>query len=192
MIQSDPVMSASSGGTAVLLSSQTLGPNDVAPAVRRILRPWDPLDLPDLPPTGAGLEEASRLTLLLAVRDQMFIKALEVVGVSPQADGVAAFGDAHEVLLGNLSLLRSGHVGQLEVPEVLDSVRDAGEGLRTIRRQVINGLPELQRLAVMDAEWHVRVSTEEIRDQIDRAENLIDDIADGLLDSDWFNTDALE
>jgi len=129
---------------------------------------------------------------MVAVRNQMFIKSMEAANVPLGMPCVQPFFEAHEVLLGNLSLLRSGHVGVLEVPDVLESIKDTGDGLRAIRARILASLDEPTRRAVMEHEWHVSVSIKEIRQQIDGAQAMIADIAEGLLASDWFTGDSIE
>jgi len=164
------------------------GPLDIAPAVRRLLRPWHRVRIPEIALNADGLAEASRVILLLVIRNQMFIKAFDVCCVDRATSGMKQFLAAHDALVGNLALLRDGHIGPLEVGEVLDAASVASEDLGTRRAEVLAGLSPRVAERLMDLEWQVAVSTEEIRDEIDRAAGFIADIADAALSGDWLSS----
>jgi hypothetical protein len=163
-------------------------PEDVAPAVRRLLRSWRPIDIPEISASPEGLAEISRVLLMLAVRNQMFIKAMGVEGFVRDAAELRDFVDAHEALLCNLALLRNSHVGLLEISEVVESARAASIDLADRRSRVLVRLPAETARRVTDVEWQVRVSTDEIRADIDRAQSLIDAVADVAMSADWLSS----
>lgn len=162
--------------------------HDIAPAMRKILKPWHRVQIPELQASTDGLAEIGRVVLLLVIRNQMFLKAVEIAGVGRNAAGIAKFLDAHEALVANLSLLRSSQVGPYEVPDLLANAREASDHLADMRADVLAGLDAEAAKRVMDAEWKVAISTNDVRDEIDRASALLLEAADVALGSDWLSS----
>ena len=56
--------------------------NDFAQVVRRIMRPWHRVTIPDADPTHDGLAEISRVILMLVIRNEMFACAAKSAGLT--------------------------------------------------------------------------------------------------------------
>ena len=177
-------MASNTGATTGGAGSAT----DLAGPVRQILKPWHRIRIPTLSPDEDGLAEVSRIMLMLVIRNQMFLKASEIAEVDEDNEHLKAFRKSHEALVGNLSLLRTEMIGTMEVPEVLEAAREANTDLTELRMAFIESIHRETRERILEEEWKVPVSTEDVRSEIEKTARLIADAADSALESDWFDS----
>jgi hypothetical protein len=163
---------------------------DVAKPVRKILRAWSTVAVADYPSTDDGLCQLARLMLMLAIRNKAFLKALGAISNRDIQEDVSVFRDAHQALVGNLSMIRSGQAGVADVADLVASVKQASQDFVVRRESIYAALDTHQRQSLLDAEWAAQVFTDEIARDMDHAAQVIFDSLDEALDSDWLDSNC--
>ena len=117
---------------------------DVAKPVRKILRSWSTVAIADYPATDEGLSQLARLMLMLAIRNKAFLKALGTIPSQGILEDVSVFREAHQALIGNLSMIRSGQAGSADVADLVTSVKQASQDFVVRRESIFDALEYLQ------------------------------------------------
>jgi len=160
----------------------------VAAPVRQILKPWAPVTVRSFPPTEKGLSELAYLMLMLAIRNRAFLKSVAEISNEGLEKELIAFQEAHQALIANLSMLRSGQVSPNDVPELTPGVQLASDDFTARRMRIHELLDSNRREKLTQAEWNAQVFVNELADEMDQAAQLVWSSIDEALDSDWLDS----
>ena len=165
-----------------------LSGRDVAKPVRKILRSWSTVVVKEYPSTPDGLAQLAQLMLMLAIRNKAFLKGLQTISTQGIEREITRFTEAHEALVGNLSMIRSGQAGVADVAEMVSSVRSASKEFVSQHELIFSKLDQAREELLRHAEWATQVYASEIAADMDRAAQVIWDSIDEALDSDWLDS----
>jgi len=126
--------------------------------------------------------------LMLAIRNKAFLKAIKGMSSPDLEIDIAAFEAAHQALIGNLSMIRSGQAGVADVCEMSASIQKASTDFIERRELIIECLDLTRRKQLINAEWKAQVYTSEIAKDMDQAALIIWDSLDEALDSEWLDS----